>query len=107
MILFLKLISYEIKKVYSVSVIRYAFLFFFLTNIVLCSVFLSSNKNNTIPENLITPVYDLAISDPLVYRSEYEHIENLTVSDMLPSAPVYGNSSFSDMTIFYEVQKLV
>lgn len=102
-----KLIFYEAKKISSVKATRYAFLILFSVNIIICTLFSSSYKDKTIPEDLIKPVYDLAISDPLVYRSEYEHIENLVMSDMLPSAPVYGNSSFSDMTIFDEVQKLV
>lgn len=102
-----KLIFYEAKKISSVKATRYAFLILFSVNIIICTLFSSSYKDKTIPEDLIKPVYDLAISDPLLYRSEYEHIENLAMSDMLPSAPVYGNSSFSDMTIFDEVQKLV
>lgn len=107
MILLLKLISYETKKIFSVGVIRYAILLFFLINIALCAVYSSSYKDNTIPENLIKPVYNLAISNPSVYRSEYEHIENLVLSDTPPSTPIYGNSFFSDITIFNEVQHLI
>lgn len=102
-----KLVFYELKKIFSVSVIKYAILIFFLINLAICAIFSTSHKNNTIPENLITPVYELAISNPSVYRSEYEYIENLFLSDTPPSSPIYGSSSFSDITIFNEVQRLI
>lgn len=106
MILTFKLAFYEIKKLFSVHVVKYAVFIFFSINIALCAFFASSHKADTVPENLIRSVYDLAVSNSSVYFAEYERIESLTFSEA-PPAPVYGNSSFSDLTVFSEVNRLL